>query len=101
MDALAQQLELLVAALAGDDELAVEHVAAGDEPDLGEVARHRLAVARLQVGLAAVDEGDRAEAVPLGLVGPAGVLREARARTGELGEDRGRQGERHRLWVEN
>ena len=48
VDALAEQVELLTAALAEDDDLAVEHVAPGGEAQLGEVARQVLAVARLQ-----------------------------------------------------
>ena len=45
MDALAEQLELLPAAFAEDDDLAVEHVALVGEGDVGEVAQQRLAVA--------------------------------------------------------
>ena len=65
--------------------------------ELGEVAQQRLAVARLEVELVAVDERDRAEAVPLRLVGPArrrsgSALRE-RASWGSSG---GVSGKRHR-----
>ena len=73
MDALAERVE------GARDDLAVEDVAPGRELQLGEVAAQRLAVARLQVGLVAVDEGDGAEAVVLGLVGPALALGEAGA----------------------
>jgi len=68
VDALAQQVELLAAALVEDDDLAVQDVAPGRERQLGEVARQRLAVARLDLRRVAVDEDDRAEAVPLGLI---------------------------------
>ena len=71
MDALLQQPELLPALRARDDDLAIEHVAAGREAQLREVAGQGAAVARLELGVVAVDERDRAEAVVLGLVGPA------------------------------
>jgi hypothetical protein len=82
VDALAERVE------GGGDDLAVEHVAAGRELQLGEVAAQRLAVARLQVGLVAVDERDGAKAVVLGLVGPAVTLRQAGSRARELGRQR-------------
>ena len=78
-----------------EDDLAVEHVAALGERELGEVARQRAAVARLQVDLAAVDEGDRAEAVPLRLVDPAVAGRQRARRLGELREDGWGEGQRH------
>src|SRR4051794_7088311 len=95
MDPLAEQPELLTAGLAMDDDLAVEDVPAGREAQLGEVAGQVAAVARLELDLVAVDEGDRPEAVPLGLVRPAVARRECRARAGELGEDRTLEGKGH------
>ena len=68
-------------------DLAVEHVAPLGERQLGEVAGQRLAVARLQVDLVAVDERERAEAVPLRLVDPAVALGQRLLRLRELGED--------------
>src|SRR3954452_5403809 len=88
-------------ALALDDELAVEDVAARGELDLREVARHRLAVARLQVALAAVDEGDRAKAVPLGLICPAVAPRQRGSGPGQLGQDGRLERERHGRGIEN
>ena len=79
VDALAERVE------GGGDDLAVEDIAPGREDQLGEVAAQRLAVARLQVGLVAVDEGDRAEAVVLGLVGPAVAFGQSGSRARELG----------------
>jgi hypothetical protein len=96
VDALAERVEELHAVLAEDDDLAVEHVAPGREAQLGEVPRQRLAVARLQVGLVAVDERHAAEAVPLRLVRPALALGQLRARARELGQERRCDGEGHR-----
>ena len=95
MDALAEQVELLAARLAVDDDLAVEDVAARGERQLGEVAGEVAAVARLEPDLVAVDERDGAEAVPLRLVGPAVPLRQARARARELRQQGGREREGH------
>ena len=92
VDALAERVEVLAALVVEEHDLAVEHVAARREAQLGEVARQRLAVARLQVDVAAVDEGDGAEAVPLGLVHPAVSGRErlaVLASWGRTGGDRG------------
>ena len=90
VDALAERVE------GGGDDLAVEHVAPGREDQLGEVAAQRLAVARLQVGLVAVDEGDCAKAVVLGLVGPAVAFGQGGSRARELGCERRVQRKRHR-----
>lgn len=90
MDAIAQRAERR------GHELAVDDVAPRREGHLGEVARQRLGVARLQVDLVAVDERDRAKAVPLGLVCPALVVRQLRARARKLGRDGRLQRERHR-----
>ena len=95
VDALAERVEELAAVGAVDDDLAVEHDARVGERELREVARQRTAVARLQVHVAAVDERDRAEAVPLRLVGPALALGQLGPRARELGWDRGRQGQAH------
>ena len=54
-----------------EHDLAVEDVAAVGEGQLREVAAQRLAAARLQIDVRAVDEGDGAESVPFGLVHPA------------------------------
>ena len=89
MDALAERVEVLPALLVEQHDLAVEHVAAGRERELGEVAAQRLAVARLQVDVVAVDERDRAEAVPLGLVAPAVAGRQRLRRCGRAGAARG------------
>ena len=79
-----------------EHDLPVEHVAARREAQLGEVARQRPPVARLQVDVVAVHEGDRAEAVPLRLVHPAAAGRQRLGGLGELGEERRREGKRHR-----
>ena len=73
MDALAERVEVLPALRVEQHHLAVEHVATVGEGQLGEVAPHRLAAARLQVDVGPVDERERAEPVPLGLVHPAGA----------------------------
>ncbi len=78
MDSLADQVELLVSGGPAHEQLAVEDVASGREADLGEVARERLAVARLKLDVVTLDEGDRAEPVPLGLIGPARTAPAAR-----------------------
>ena len=75
-----------------EHDLAVEDVAARGEGELGEVARERLAVARLEVDVVAVDEGDRAEAVPLGLVDPAVARRQALAVLASCGRAGARAG---------
>ena len=91
VDALAEGVE------GGRDDLAVEHVAAGRQRrrHLGEVAGQPLAVARLQLDLVAVHEGDGAEAVELGLVGPAVARGQRVTRARELREDGGPERERH------
>ena len=73
MDPLLQHLELQPVADHHHD-LAVDHaplrqVGLDRLDHLGEVAGHRLLVARADLDLVAVAEHDRAEAVPLGLVG--------------------------------
>src|SRR3954454_5817215 len=91
MDALAQRVER------GGHDLAVEDEAPGRERgrDLGEVTRERLAIARLKLDLAVVDEGHAAKAVVLDLVGPALAVRQRLARTGELRQDGWLQRQRH------
>ena len=84
-------LELLLAVLAEDDQLPVEHVVAGRELELREVPSQRLAVARLDKGLVAVDECQRPKAVPFGFVGPFLALRQRRAGERKLRHDRGRE----------
>ena len=81
VDAQQQRLEV-EAAVARDDDLAVEHAALGQRGaervgQLGEVAVQRLEVARLRVDLVAVAEDERPEAVPLRLEQPAVVGRQA------------------------
>ena len=83
-----RRVEHLAAVVVEDDQLAVDHVAALGQHQLGEVAQQRLAAAGLQVDLVAVDEGERAEAVVLGLVGPLLALGQGLARERELGLDR-------------
>ena len=95
MDALAERVEVLPAVGVEEHDLAVEHVAALREGQLGEVAAQRLAAARLQVDVRAVDEGEGAESVPFGLVHPAVAGRQLLGRTGELGEQWWREGQRH------
>jgi hypothetical protein len=95
MDPLAERVEVLPALRVEQDDLAVEDVAPRRERQLGEVARERPAVARLQVDLAVVHERQRAKPVPLGLVDPARAGRERARRLGELGQDRGCEGQRH------
>jgi hypothetical protein len=76
VDPLLERFELLAAAGAEHDQLAVQDVIPVREFELGEVAAERPAVARLQKCLLGVHEGERAKSVPLGLVGPALVLRQ-------------------------
>ena len=101
VDALAKRVEVLPALLVEQHDLAVEHVAALGERELGEVARHRLAAARLQEDLAAVDERERAEAVPLGLVDPAVAERERLAGRASCGRTGGLSGRAIRPWKHN
>ena len=89
MDAVLKPVEDLLAVGVEDDELAVEDVAAVGELELREVAAQRLAAARLDVDVVAVDEDDCAEAVPLGLVRPLVALGQCLARERELRLDRG------------
>src|SRR3954447_609756 len=95
MQARLQQVELGLAVLVADHELAVGDVAALRELDLREVARQRLAAARLDVGVGAVDEDDRSEAVELLLVGPLVSLRQLLAGQRELRLDRWAQWQFH------
>ena len=81
-------IEDLAAILVEDDQLAVDHVAALRQHQLGEVAQQRPGPARLQVDLVAVDERERAEAVVLRLVRPLLALGQDLAREGQLGLDR-------------
>ena len=78
MQAVLERVEVLVAVVRVDHDLAVEDVAAGREAQLGEVARQRLTAARLDHALVAVDERDGAEAVVLGLVDPVLAGRQLR-----------------------
>src|SRR3954451_23210690 len=94
MDALAEEVELLVA-LAVDDDLPVEHVAPGGEAQLGEVAGQVAPVARLEGDAVTVDEGDAAKAVPLRLEGPVVGAGQCAARARELREDRRLERKRH------
>ena len=95
VDALAEGVEVLPAVGVEEDDLPVEHVAALREGQFREIAAQRLPAARLQVYVRAVDEGERAESVPLGLVDPARARRQLLRRTGELREERWREGQRH------
>ena len=85
VDPLLERVEVLAAVGAVDHDLAVEHVAARWEAQLGEVARERLAAARLDHALVAVDEHDRAEAVVLRLVRPLLAVRQRRRASGRAG----------------
>ena len=95
VDALLQRAEVLAAVARVDHDLAVEHVAARRQRELGEVAIERLAVARLQEHLVAVDERDHPEAVPLRLVHPLALGRQLGRGLRELGIDRRRERQRH------
>ena len=95
VDALAERVEVLPAVGVEEDDLPVEHVAALREGQFREIAAQRLPAARLQVYVRAVDEGERAESVPLGFVDPARARRQLLRRTGELREERWREGQRH------
>src|SRR4051794_21522543 len=95
MDALTQGVEVLAAFTVEQDDLAVEHVAPGRERQLGEVASHRLARPRLEEYVRTVDEDDRAEPVPLGLVDPLVARRQLLRRAGELREEGRLEGQRH------
>src|SRR5919109_4864009 len=95
MDPLAERVEVLAAVLVEEHDLAVEDVAPGGELELREVAPERAPVAGLEIDLRAVDEGDGAEAVPLGFKAPSVAGGEGFGGTGELGEHRGHERERH------
>ena len=95
MEALLQQAEVLVAAVAGHHDLPVGDVAPRGQGDLGEVPRERLARARLDLHRVIVDEGDRAEAVELALVRPAVPLGDLPRGAGELGRERRGERKRH------
>ena len=95
VQALLERVEVLHALGVADDDLPVEHVPARHELELGEVAAQRAPRARLQGDVVPVHEGERAEAVVLGLVAPPLTLRKRRARLGELGGERRSQGKRH------
>ena len=99
MDALLQRLEV-EPALAGQDDLAVDHRALrqrgaelGDH--LGEVAVQGLAVAAVDAQRVTVAEDDGAEAVPLGFVGPALAAGDVELQLGQHGADRRGDGQRH------
>src|SRR5262245_18967545 len=87
MDALAEGVEVLAALIVEEHDLAVHDGGARGELELGEVASHRLARARLQIDLIALDEGDGAEPVPLGFVDPLIARRQLLRRAGELREE--------------
>ena len=95
VDALAERVEVLAALGVEEDDLAVEDVAPGGKEELREVAAQRLAAARLDVDVRAVDEGDGAETVPFGLVRPTLAGRQVLGRPGELGEQWWLEGQRH------
>ena len=90
VDALAERVEVLMALLAANDDLPVEHVATWREHQLGEVAPEWLGVARLQEDLRAVDEGQAAKPIELDLVGVVLAARQLLARERELWLDRWR-----------
>jgi hypothetical protein len=93
MEPVLECAELLVAVAAEDDQLAIEDVAPLGELDLREVPAERLGAAGLQVDLIAVDEGEGAEAVVLGLIDPVLALGKLLSRERELRLDRWLQGE--------
>ena len=93
MDAALQRVELEVALGVANHQLAVQHVAPGGEAQLGEVAGQRFAAARLDVGLVAVDEDDRPEAVQLRLIRPLLAERQLFAGQRQLRLDRRGEGE--------
>src|ERR1700733_14367085 len=94
MDALAERVEVLATGVVAYDDLAVEHVTPGGQHELGEVAPERLAVARLQEAVFAVDEGEAAKAVELDLVDVLLADRQLLARQRQLRLDGRAQRER-------
>ena len=92
---LLKRVELLLSARVEDHELPVEDVRSPRRPDLRKVTAERPAVAGLEVGLVAVNEGDCPKAIPLRLVGPLRAFRERAPRAGELGRERRGEGECH------
>ena len=88
VDPLLERAEVLAALGVVDHDLAVDHVPAGREGQLGEVAPERLAAPRLDHRRLFVDEHDRPEPVVLRLVGPLLADRQPGAGAGELGLDR-------------
>ncbi len=95
MEAVLQQIEFLPAVLAENHQFAVEDIAALRELHLREVAPQGLAAPRLQVDVVAVHEGERPEAVVLGLIDPVLALRQNLAGERELRLDRGLQRKGH------
>ena len=96
VDALAERVEVLAAVRAANDDLAVEHITAGGQDQLGEVAPEWLGRARLEEHLLAVDEREAAKAVELDLVGEVLADGQRLARERKLGLDRRLQGQCHR-----
>src|ERR1700733_1053898 len=97
MDALSERVEVLVAVGVADDDLAVQHIATCGKLELGEVAPERLAVARLQEYLLAVDERNAAKAVELDLVAVVLALGQLLARERQLRLERRLQRQAHCL----
>ena len=95
VDPFLQGVEFEVAVGVADHQLAVEHPAPGGEAELGEVAGQLFAAARLDVGVVAVDEDDRAEAVELRLIRPLLADRQLFAGQRQLRLDRRREREGH------
>jgi hypothetical protein len=84
MNPVLERVEDLLAVGIEDHQLAVEHVLALREVELGEVAMERLAAAALDEDIATVDERESTEAVPFRLIGPTLSLWERLSRERQL-----------------
>ena len=96
VEAVLERVELLAAVGVEDHQLAIEHVAAGRELELGEVATQRLARSRLKEEVVAVDERQHPKAVELRLVHPLLALGHLLAGERQLGLDGRLQGQGQR-----
>src|SRR5918999_3692739 len=106
MDAQQERVEVEAPVGSGDDDLAVDDESrrrvadrAQRRLELREVSVQWLEVARLDVELIPVAEGDGPEAVPLRLVAPAVPTGDLGRRLGEHGLDRRLHGVRHESMI--
>src|ERR1700757_1975186 len=95
MDPVLKRVEVLMAVVGVDDDLAIDDVATDGEAELWEIPAQGLPAPRLNENVLAVDEDDRAETVELRLVRPLVAERQLLSRAGELGRDGRLERQRH------